>query len=87
MDTQSFRDDLAAKSAEKRKLKFQQFKKRKALERVTARKPTEAEALLAVKNAIQALTDLILAQGKSGPGKFTVEERDMNGKIKSFKVE
>lgn len=62
---------------------------RAAKERHKQKKPAQDMALVAVRNALQALTDLIVAQGnaKAGPVKFTVEERDLNGKIKSFKVE
>lgn len=84
MDAKNFREDLARKSKEKRALKFEEFKKRKA---TMNKKPTETEALIAVRDALKALTDLIVAKGKDGPVTFTVLEYSDAGKVKSFKVE
>ena len=82
-DAQVFRDDLRAKAEKKRKLA------KLALAKKPAKNAPPDSALVAVRNALQALTDLIVAQGhgKTGAVKFEVTERDLNGNIKSFKAE
>jgi len=86
MDTdQAFRDDLKERALTKRKLAFEAFKKKKALERKAKTKPNVLQDIL---DRLQALKELIVSRGTDkGTVKFKVTERDIMGEVKSFEVE
>lgn len=82
-----FRDDLLQRADKKRKQALD-AKKRKVAAKAAkvGNQSKSSQALSAIHEALQALAELIASQGQ-GPVKFIVEERDLNGKVKSFKAE
>lgn len=88
MSAEVFREELKEKARLKRELRFEAFKTRKELINATKHKELGI-ALSEIRTALQTLAELIVSRGgeKSGPVTFVVNERDVNGKIKSFRIE